>query len=82
MNRRNRRRFLRPQTAHLESRLLLSNVGVALDFNSEYNGSPVWVDVHNLFDGWGSESNPWVGSPPIPVNSNNYPLALPPPSPT
>ncbi len=67
-------RRLRPQMAELESRLVLSNIGVVLDFNSPESGSPVWVDVHNLFNTWGSVSSPWTDQGQIPVNSDNYPL--------
>ena len=48
------RRNFRPAEA-LERRIALSaQVGINLDSNANYNGDPIWTDLHNLATNWSS----------------------------
>ena len=53
MRKQPRCRKFRPGAEYLESRITPSvPVGINLDFNSIYNGDPIWTDLRNLSKSW------------------------------
>ena len=68
-----------PRLVELESRTMLSGappIGVNLEPNVWYgSGSKTWVDVKNLFGGWGRPGSPGLADPGLPLTSDGYPLA-------
>jgi hypothetical protein len=74
MKRRSPRRGFRPTIQNLESKLLLSNVGVSLDYNHE-NGNPVWVNVGNAFGPWNKYSPTGGAAPTLTENALGYPTS-------
>jgi hypothetical protein len=68
-----RRHAFRPGADGLERRIAPSaDIGVNLDANSNFNGNPIWTDLHNLASEY--QWRPLAGST-VSLTANGYPLA-------